>query len=108
MCDPSLSVAVVCGLVQVANGALSTRHLKLLPASVEVNENSGVESSVVDPSAGPAVIDVSGGVVSGGPVIVKPRVAGEGSVLPAASIARTEKMWPPVPSVGVYPLEQVA
>ena len=84
--------AVVWGLVQAANGLPSTRHWKLLPASVEVNEKSGVASFIVEPPAGPAVMDVSGGVVSAGPEIVKLRVAGEASVLPAASVAFTRNV----------------
>ncbi len=41
---------------------------------------------------------VSGGVVSGGAEgsMVQLRVAGVGSTLPAASVARTEKVWAPV------------
>ncbi len=45
---------------------------------------------VSDPSAGPEVIVVGGGVVS----TVKVRVAGE-PVLVAESVARTEKVWEP-------------
>ena len=49
--------------------------------------------SVVE-AAGPPVIDVSGGVVSAA-TIVHDRVAGEASVLPAASVARTSNVCAP-------------
>ncbi len=89
---PLPRVPVVWGVVHAVNGALSTRHWNVLPPSVEVKEKSGVASLIVLPSAGPAVIEVSGGVVSGGPEIVKLRVAGEASVLPAASVAFTRNV----------------
>ena len=41
------------------------------------------------------VIEVSGGVVSVGVVTVQVRVAGVGSVLPAASVAVAVKVWLP-------------
>ena len=53
---------MVNGEVQEANAAASTRHWKVEPASVAVNENVGV-LSLVGPE-GPAVMVVSGGVVS--------------------------------------------
>src|SRR5207342_59745 len=47
VCAPSVSAAVVNGVVHGANTAASTRHWKDDPASVEVNENVGVLSLVV-------------------------------------------------------------
>ena len=59
-CAPSDSVSVVRGDVQAANGAVSTRHSKLAPASFAEKANVGVESFVVP--VGPDSIDVCGGV----------------------------------------------
>ena len=67
LCEPSASAAVVWGEEQVLNAALSTRHWKEDPASVDVKAKAGVES-VVGPD-GPEMIVVSGGVVSGGPIV---------------------------------------
>ncbi|MEJ7787875.1 MAG: hypothetical protein WKF96_23990, partial [Solirubrobacteraceae bacterium] len=94
LCRPGLTALVVCGEVHDAKGSPSTRHSKLDPASSALNANVGVSSSLV--GGGPAVIVVSGGVVSGGVVsTVKAREAGDESVLPAASVARTAKVcWP--------------
>ena len=61
-CAPSDSVSVVRGDVQAANGAVSTRHSKLAPASFAEKANVGVESFVVP--VGPDSIDVCGGVPS--------------------------------------------
>jgi hypothetical protein len=69
----------------------SRLHSKLEPPSLESKEKLA-EVSVVSPS-GPLEIEVSGGVVSGGGVTVQLWEAGVGSVLPAASRARTEKLW---------------
>jgi hypothetical protein len=90
---PAASAAVVHGLAQVAHEALSTRHAKVEPAWSALNEKVGVVSSVGP--LGPAVIAVSGAVVSDEPVIVHVRVAGDWSVLPAASVARTLNVWLP-------------
>ena len=62
VCAPSDSAPVVNGDEQDANAAASTRHSNVEPASVAVKENVGV-LSLVGPD-GPAVIVVSGGVVS--------------------------------------------
>ncbi len=50
--------------------------------------------SVVE-ADGPLVIVVSGGVVSVGATTVQLRLAGEASVLPAASVARTSNVCEP-------------
>ncbi len=88
--SPSLRAAVVHGLVQLAHAPVSTRHSKTEFASVAVKANVGVLSLVVP--VGPEVIVVSGAVVSGGGAVptVNERVAGDASVLPATSVARTE------------------
>ncbi len=67
----------------MANAAASMRHLKVEPVSVESKEKVGVLSLVAP--VGPAVIVVFGAAVS----TVKSREAGDRSVLPAASVART-------------------
>src|SRR5918996_1377403 len=85
VCAPSASAAVVCGDVQAANTAASTRHWKLAPASLE-NPNVGVESFVSP--VGPESIVVCGAAVS----TVIARLAGLVSVLPAASVARTSNV----------------
>ena len=66
----------------------SSLHSKLEPASVEAKPKLA-EVLVVE-AGGPLPIEVSGGVVSGGGVIVQIWEAGVGSGLPAASRARTE------------------
>ncbi len=78
-------------------------HSKPEPASVEEKEKlADVELIVPD---GPAVIDVSGAAVS----TVKLRVASEASVLPAASLALTEKVCEPSESpVSSFGDEQAA
>ena len=68
----------------------SRRHSKLAPPSEgESKANVGVVSLVW--AGGAPVIAVVGGVVS----TVKVREAGVASVLPAASVARTSKVWEP-------------
>ena len=101
LCAPSVSVGVVHGLVHVAHAPASTRHSKDEPDSLDVNANVGV-LSLVEP-VGPELIVVSGGVVSAGGALatVNARVAGVASVLPAASVARTETLCAPSVSVGV-------
>ena len=91
---PSASAGVVHGLVHAVQAPLSTRHVNVEPASVEVKPNAGV-ASLVGP-LGPEVIVVSGAVVSDGALIVHVCVAGVASVLPAASVARTLNVCEPV------------
>jgi hypothetical protein len=69
--------------VHDTNEPPSNRHWKLLPDFVDVNENVA-EVCNVEP-LGPAVIVVSGGVVS----TTQVNDAGEASTLPAESTART-------------------
>jgi hypothetical protein len=73
--------------------APSSEHVNVDPDSVELNEN---DADVLVPLDGAAVIVVSGGVLSGGGLIVQVAVAGVASVLPAASVAATVKVWLPV------------
>ena len=54
------------GPEQAAKASESKRHSKLEPGSVEEKAKVGVSSEVVEPSAGPESIVVSGGVSSGG------------------------------------------
>jgi hypothetical protein len=72
------SAAVACGLEQAVKAPPSTLHWKLLPPSVDENENVGVEVEMVEPSPGPAVIEVFGGSLSV-TATVKLRPAGEAS-----------------------------
>ena len=57
--------------------------------------NTKVPTVAVPDGSGPELIAVSGAVVSGGVTTVQLRVAGVGSVLPAASVARTAKLCAP-------------
>jgi hypothetical protein len=75
--------------VQVANGAPSSEQLKVDPVSVEVKAKLALVAVVG--SVGFDVMLVSGALVS----IVQVRLAGLASVLPAASLARTWKVWLP-------------
>ena len=72
------------GELHAVNAPLSNRHSKTAIASGDMNENATFEP-LVDPSAGPAVITVSGVDVSSTQV----RRAGVASGLPALSTART-------------------
>ncbi len=89
VCSPSARSPAGCGDWHAANAPPSTRHSNVVPGLSPVNSNSGV-ASPVGPD-GPAVMLVCGGSVS----TVKVREAGEGSVLPAGSTARTSSVWRP-------------
>jgi hypothetical protein len=70
------------------------RHWNVEPVSLDVNEK--LAELLVDVPDGPAVIVVFGAVVSGGGTsTVQVRLAGEASVLPAASVARTSNVCDP-------------
>ena len=105
---PARAVAVH-GLVQFAHAPVSTRHWNVDPLLLEVKAKVGVESSVGP--VGPEPIVVLGAVLSAGGVVstVNARVAGVASVLPAASVARTETLCAPSASaVVVHGLVQLA
>jgi hypothetical protein len=110
VCGPSVRAVVVHGLAHSPHDAESTRHSKIELASLEVKANVGVLSLVVP--VGPEVIVVSGADVSGGGAVaatVNERVAGEASVLPAASVARTDTLCgPSVRAATVHGLAQLA
>ena len=68
---------------------LSSRHSNVAPCgAVEANENTAEPAGVCP--LGPAVIDVSGAIVS----TVKDSVAG-GATAPAMSVARTQNVYRP-------------
>jgi hypothetical protein len=94
VCEPALSALYAFGLVHVAKAPASSLHSKVDPDSLDVNANEALVEVVG--FAGPEPIVVSGGVVSAGALIVQVRVAGEASVLAAASVARTLKVCEPV------------
>src|SRR4051812_48206321 len=71
------------------------RHSNVDPASDDVKLYVGV-SSLIRPD-GPEVIVVIGATVS----TVKDRDAGDGSTLPAVSVARTSNVWAPSVSTAV-------
>jgi hypothetical protein len=82
-----------CGVVHVLQVPESSWHWKLEPPSLEKREKlAAVEEVVPD---GPEEIEVWGGVVSGVASTVQVRLAGEASVLPAASVALAEKVCEP-------------
>ena len=76
---------------------LSRLHWNVEPASLELKANEALLVVIVP--EGPPSSVVSGAVVSAGGAgvvsTVNERVAGVASVLPAASVARTEKVWAP-------------
>ena len=80
--------------MQATYAPASSLHSNVEPASVEVNANDALVDVVG--LLGPELIVVSGGVVSLGALIVQVHEAGEASVLPAASVARTLKVCEPV------------
>jgi hypothetical protein len=80
---------VLRGEVQEAKAAPSSPHSKVAPVSLAENVNVALVLVVVAGGLSPIV--VSGAVVS----TVIARLAGLVSVLPAASMARTSKVWAP-------------
>ncbi len=92
---PSASAEVVCGLVQELQLPASTRHSNVEPGSDELKANAGVVS--FEGADGPLSIVVFGAVRS----IVHVKLAGDASVLPAASVARTTNACVPSPSAPV-------
>ena len=95
-CSPSPRPEYVLGVAQAIQAPPSSLHSKLEPDSVEVKEKLAVAAVVIP--LGPLVIEVSGGVVSGGgedDFTIQLSLAGVGSTLPAPSVARTENWWVP-------------
>jgi hypothetical protein len=92
---PSPSALVVSGLVQLFQPPPSTRHSNVDPGSLALNANVGVVSLVG--FVGPLSIVVFGAVRS----IVQVKLAGDASVLPETSVARTSKVCVPSPSTAV-------
>jgi hypothetical protein len=80
----------------VCQEAESSLHWKLEPLSLEEKPKFAVVDIVVP--EGPATIEVLGGVVSPSARTVQVRLAGEASVLPAASVALTAKVCEPIVS----------
>jgi len=72
---------------QLMNVVPSFEHSNVEAGSGDANSNWTV-APVDDPAAGPVTISVSGAVVS----TTQPSVAGDGSTLPARSLARTAKL----------------
>ena len=80
---------MVSGLAQAPQAPPSSRHSKVEPPSLA--ENSKLGASSLDGSAGTSSKDVFGAAVS----TVHVWEAGVASVWPAASVARTWKVWLP-------------
>ena len=102
VCEPLDRPVSTLGDEHGANSPASSLHSNVEPASGVKNSNVAELEVVV--SDGPAVMNVSGGKVSGTEVLtVHVRVAGDGSVFPTASRARTENVcWPLVSSVSTF------
>ena len=62
--EPWASPPYGCGLEQSANAPPSRLHWKAEPGSEDAKPNSVLPAAIVDPSAGPSVIVVSGAIVS--------------------------------------------
>src|SRR6266852_314711 len=92
---PSASAGeIVSGLEQLVQPPPSIRHSNVDPDSLELNVKVGVVS--LEGLPGLESIVVSGGPVS----TIQLWLAGEASVLPAWSVARTSKVWLPSPRAG--------
>jgi hypothetical protein len=89
VCGPSESPVRLLGEPHEAQAPLSSRHSKVDPLSVEMNEK--VAEVALVGSVGADVIAVSGTEVSTN----QPTDAGVGSVFPAASVARTSNVCGP-------------
>src|ERR1044071_10462583 len=83
VCEPPARVKA-CGEVHAVDAAAASLHSKVAVGSGERNSKVTL-APVIEPTAGPEVISVSGAVVSTVQVVV----AGLASMLPAASMART-------------------
>ena len=86
---PSARPLLTCGVVQTVKAPPSRLHSNVLPASLAEKEKLEVAELLT--LAGCAVIVVSGGVRS----IVQSRLAGDASVVPAVSVARTRNVCGP-------------
>jgi hypothetical protein len=91
LCSPSARPAYSFGLVQASYAPASSAHSKLAPAS-ELNPNAAV--ALFAGLLGCESIVVSGALES----IVQTKLTGVGSLFPAASRARTEKLCEPSPN----------
>ncbi len=89
VCSPSAKPVYSAGEVQRLKAASSRAHSYVAISSFD--EKVNVADVLLARSAGPASIVVSGAVVS----TVQSWLAGVGSALPAASMARTSKAWAP-------------
>ena len=102
--SPSASPLTTRGDVHEAKAPPSSEHSNVEPASSD--ENVNVPPVAVVGLSGPLSIVVSGGVVSS---TRQARSAGVGSALPAASTARTARVWSPsATSVSSYGVVQAA
>jgi hypothetical protein len=95
VCEPFARLEYALGEEHELQFPLSRRHRKVEPVSVDANWNDAEALETVPD--GPELIDVSGGVVSGGggTSTVQLREAGDESVLPTASVARTSNVCEP-------------
>ena len=98
VCEPVASDEYDCGEAQATQAPPSRRHSNV--ESDSVDENAKLADRVVTVPVGPDAIEVSGGVASSGvdALIVQLREAGDASVFPAASVARTSNVCAPASS----------
>jgi methylmalonyl-CoA mutase cobalamin-binding subunit len=96
VCPPGVKEEKDSDSAQAFQEAESSLHSKLELLSLEEKSKLAVVDAVAP--EGPATIDVLGGVVSPSARTVQLRLAGEASVLPAASVALTEKVCEPIVS----------
>jgi len=89
MWEPSERVVYSLGLVQAVYAAPSIRHSNVAPASGEEKPKEALFTAIVPD--GPESMVVSGAVLS----TVQVRLAGVASMLAAASVALTSKVWEP-------------
>src|SRR3954468_18693387 len=92
VCEPSARPEYALGDVHAAYAPPSMRHSNVEPDSVDANPRLADAELTVP--LGPEVIDVLGAVVSA-VVTVQVREAGDASVLPTESVARTSNVCEP-------------
>jgi hypothetical protein len=95
VCPPSVRPVYVFGDVHAAHALSSSWHWKVAPESGELNVTVALEPG--ERAGGAESIVVLGGCVS----TVNDGVAGDASVFPAASLARTDTLWAPSASAVV-------
>ena len=102
VCGPGVVTSISSGVSQLPRSTPSSVHWKSsssagVKSSVPENSKMLMKFGVDEPSGGPLVIVVAGGVVSG-PMISHSKIAGVRSIQPRSLIAWTMNSWSPSPS----------